>query len=64
VVETLYRHPEVLWALCPLMLYWITRVWVVSHRGLMHDDPVMFALRDRASLVIGVLGAIVIWAAT
>jgi hypothetical protein len=30
----------------------------------MHDDPVMFALRDRASLVIGVLGAIVIWAAT
>lgn len=64
VVEKLYRHPEVLWALCPLMLYWITRVWVVSHRGLMHDDPVMFALRDRASLVIGVLGAIVIWAAT
>ena len=64
VVETLYRHPEVLWALCPLMGYWVTRVWVVSHRGLMHDDPVMFALRDRASLVIGVLGAIVIWAAT
>jgi 4-hydroxybenzoate polyprenyltransferase len=64
VVENLYRQPQVLWALCPLMLYWITRVWVVSHRGQMHDDPVMFALRDRASVVIGVLAAVVVWAAT
>ncbi|MEN7530154.1 MULTISPECIES: UbiA family prenyltransferase [unclassified Cupriavidus] len=64
VVEVLYRQPQVLWALCPLMLYWITRVWVVSHRGQMHDDPVMFALRDRASVVIGVLAAVVVWAAT
>ncbi|WP_233809287.1 UbiA family prenyltransferase [Paraburkholderia sp. HP33-1] len=63
VVETLYRHPKVLWGLCPLMLYWITRVWIVSHRGEMHDDPVMFALRDRTSLLIGVLAAIVIWGA-
>lgn len=62
-VETLYHRPQVLWALCPLLLYWISRVWVYSHRGLMHDDPVMFALRDRVSLALGAMSAIVVCAA-
>jgi len=62
-VENLYRRPELLWALCPLLLYWVSRVWVLSHRGQMHDDPVMFALRDRVSLVLGALAALVIFTA-
>lgn len=56
--EVLYRHPHVLWLLCPLLLYWISRVWVVAHRGLMHDDPIVFAVTDRVSgfsLLLGVL---------
>jgi hypothetical protein len=47
--------------ICPLLLYWISRVWLLTTRGLMHDDPVVFALRDRLSLVVlGLLGLVVL----
>lgn len=58
--EALYRHQEVLWLLCPLLLYWISRVWLIAHRGGMHDDPVVFALVDRVSRVVLALCAIVV----
>lgn len=58
--EALYRHQEVLWLLCPLLLYWISRVWLIAHRGGMHDDPVVFALVDRVSRVLLALCAIVV----
>jgi len=48
-VRTLYNYPEVIWLLCPLLLYWISRIWLLTHRGMMHDDPVVFALEDRLS---------------
>ena len=54
-IEGLYRQPKVIWLLCVLMLYWISRVWMKAQRGEMHDDPVVFALKDRISLVVGVL---------
>jgi len=50
----LYSQPQLIWLACPLLLFWITRVWMLTHRGKMHDDPVVFALRDRASLAVGV----------
>jgi 4-hydroxybenzoate polyprenyltransferase len=56
----LYRRPEILWLLCVLLLYWITRIWMKTHRGKMHDDPVVFAMRDRVSLATGVLAAFVV----
>lgn len=59
-IEILYRRPQVIWILCVLMLYWISRVWMKAQRSEMHDDPVVFALRDRVSLSIGVLAAITI----
>lgn len=59
----MYRYPELIWLACPLLLYWITRVWMLTHRGLMHDDPVVFAIKDRASLVIGGLFALIFWIA-
>lgn len=58
--EALYRHQEVLWLLCPLLLYWISRVWLIAHRGGMHDDPVVFAIMDRVSRVVLALCAIVV----
>src|SRR5581483_8528657 len=58
--QQLYRHPEALWLLCPLLLYWISRVWIVCHRGAMHDDPVVFALRDRSSRWLGLLAALIV----
>ena len=51
----LYATPEALWLICPLLLYWVSRLWFKTHRGQVHDDPVVYALRDRMSLVIGVL---------
>jgi 4-hydroxybenzoate polyprenyltransferase/phosphoserine phosphatase len=63
VVE-LYQHPLLLLLICPLMLYWISRVWLLAHRGQMHTDPVVFALKDWPSYVIGALTLAVMWFAT
>ncbi|MDI1302843.1 MAG: UbiA family prenyltransferase [bacterium] len=60
----LYRHPQVIWLACPLLLFWITRVWMLTHRGQMHDDPVVFAIRDQVSLIVGVLFCVVFLVAT
>ncbi|MEW9920316.1 UbiA family prenyltransferase [Marimonas sp. MJW-29] len=48
VVE-LYSHPEALWGVCAVLLYWISRTVMVAHRGHMHDDPVVYAAKDRIS---------------
>ncbi|MCR8714947.1 UbiA family prenyltransferase [Stenotrophomonas indicatrix] len=59
----LYRSPKLLWLLCPILLYWISRMWIVSHRGDMHDDPIVFAAMDRSSqIVIGLCVLIVLLA--
>lgn len=50
-----YNRPETLWLLCPLLLYWVSRIWLVTKRGKMHEDPVTFAMRDRVSLCVVVL---------
>jgi len=60
----LYKRPEVMWLTVPVLLYWITRVWIKAHRGLMHEDPVLFAVKDRISLLSGALFLGVLWAAT
>jgi len=61
--EMLYRHPSVLWMLCPVLLYWISRAWMIAHRGLMHDDPVVFAVTDRTSQILLVLCGIIAFGA-
>jgi 4-hydroxybenzoate polyprenyltransferase len=60
-VAILYASPEMLWLLCPALLYWINRAWLIGHRGLMNDDPVVFALRDQRSYWIGILVAVVMF---
>lgn len=59
----LYAHPEIIWLAVPLLLFWISRVWMLAHRGQMNEDPLLFAVRDRASLVVGFLFALVFWSA-
>lgn len=48
----LYSNPQYLILTCPILLYWIGRVWLFGHRGLVKDDPVVFALNDRLSYVV------------
>ncbi|NDC38728.1 MAG: UbiA family prenyltransferase [Proteobacteria bacterium] len=59
-VTALYRSPGFLWLLCPVLLYWVSRVWLISHRGEMHDDPIVFALTDRVSYFVGILTVLVV----
>jgi 4-hydroxybenzoate polyprenyltransferase len=59
----LYRHPQFIWLACPLLLYWVSRAWLIAHRGSMHDDPIVFAAKDRGSWLVIALCAIVFWMA-
>jgi len=59
-VLKLYRHPELLWLACPAMLYWVTRLWFLAQRGELPDDPVRFALRDKASYAVAAFVAMVV----
>ncbi|MFZ9870691.1 MAG: hypothetical protein ACO3E0_06005, partial [Candidatus Kapaibacteriota bacterium] len=52
-------HPTRLWAMVPVLLYWISRMWLKAHRGEMHDDPIIFALRDRATYILGVIMVVI-----
>lgn len=59
----MYHYPQLIWLACPLLLFWVTRVWMLTHRGQMHDDPVVFAIKDRTSLIIGACFALIFWVA-
>ena len=63
-VLELYRRPMLLWLLFPLVLYWVTRIWVLVHRGQMSEDPIDFALRDRVTWALAGLGAAILLLAT
>jgi 4-hydroxybenzoate polyprenyltransferase/phosphoserine phosphatase len=63
-VTQLYKRPEFLWLVCPLVLYWNMRAWFIANRGEMSDDPILFALRDPASYVVGAITAVLLVCAT
>ena len=48
----MYRHPQLLWAVFALTLYWVSRIWMFAFRGQMHDDPIVFAFKDRVSSAV------------
>ncbi len=58
-VTKLYQNPEIIWCAVPVLLFWIQWMWMQAHRGNMHDDPVVFAVKDRvsfaAALLVGVI---------
>lgn len=54
-VRVLYPEPAVLWLISPILLYWISRIWLLVRRGILHEDPVLFTLSDRVSYVCGAL---------
>ena len=63
-VHRLYGHPQVLWLICPILMYWVGRALMMAERRLMDDDPIVFALRDRNSLICFVLIGFVMIAST
>ncbi len=59
-VLELYSNPEYLWLVCPVMLFWITRAWMLTYRDCMEDDPVVFAVRDLTSYIVALLIGIIL----
>jgi 4-hydroxybenzoate polyprenyltransferase len=60
-VVALYRAPLLLWLVCPLLLFWTSRMWLLAHRGEIHDDPIVATVRDPASYVLGALVGLVMY---
>ena len=63
-VKALYKYPQYIWILCPILLYWISRVWLLTHRNRMHSDPVVFAIKDRISHIMVLLSILTLWLAS
>lgn len=63
-VLLLYSSPELLWGITLVIFYWLNRMVLVTHRGLMHDDPLVYAISDRTSLICLILIAILVYGGT
>ena len=59
-VAKLYSTPQILWLLCPLLIYWITRIWFLANRGQVNHDPVVFALMDIRSYIVAMFAGIIL----
>jgi hypothetical protein len=56
-----YATPQFLWGAMAALSYWIMRMWLLTVRGLMNDDPILYAARDRVSLILaGVIAVFVV----
>ncbi len=58
-VNELYNNPFGIWLICPALIYWLSRVWLKAQRGLMLEDPLVYAFRDPASYLVGVFVLVV-----
>lgn len=62
-VRRAYSHPRYLWLVGAIFLYWLSRFWILVNRGYLHDDPLVFAFRDRASICCCIAAAGLVWMA-
>lgn len=62
-VADCYSKPSLLWLLCPVFLYWITRMWFLAGRRTLADDPVVFAATDGVSILAGIAAVLIVSAA-
>jgi 4-hydroxybenzoate polyprenyltransferase len=56
-----YQNPNLLWLACPILLYWVSKTWLMAHRGSLDDDPLIIALKDPTSYVLGTLLSVLIF---
>lgn len=55
-----YTYPELLWLLCPMLLYWISRMWLKAGRGEMYDDPLIFTIKDFGSRFVVITSVVIV----
>ena len=62
-VTALYARPQLLWAFCLLLLFWLTRLWFRAGRKIIHDDPVVETMKDPWNYVAAAAGVAILLAA-
>lgn len=62
-VNVLYQRPQMLWLVCPVLIYWLSRVVMMAHRRSMTEDPIVFAMTDRNSLLSFLIAGLAVVAA-
>jgi 4-hydroxybenzoate polyprenyltransferase len=63
-VRRFYRHPSLLWLLVPILLYWMSRLWLIANRGVLNEDPVVFATRDRVVYILAIIAIVILFFAS
>ncbi|MFM7157311.1 MAG: hypothetical protein ACKO0Y_05805, partial [Bacteroidota bacterium] len=63
-VVQLYKHPQYLWVLCPVILTWLLQLWFLAHRGKMHDDPIITMARTPMTYIVLSIIVLTVMAAT
>jgi len=59
-IISLYTHPIAIWFMLPIILFWISWVWLKATRGEMNDDPIVFAIKDKVSHLVAMLTAVIL----
>lgn len=60
-VRQLYAHPQALWLICPILMYWIGRILLLAHRRFVDEDPILFAVKDHVSVAaVAAIGLILV----
>lgn len=60
-VVTMYAHPNYLWFMLPVFIFWVSRIWILGFRGLVDSDPVLFAVRDRTTYLVAILASAILF---
>nr|WP_282563255.1 UbiA family prenyltransferase [Gymnodinialimonas phycosphaerae] len=63
MTQSKFATPWLLWGVCPLLLFWISRMVLVADRGEMHDDPMIFAVTNSTSRLVIVFCGLIVAAA-
>lgn len=61
LVNQFYNNPKLIWFLMPLLTYWLGRLWIITHRGMMNEDPLIFATKDKTSLLILAIAVVILY---
>jgi 4-hydroxybenzoate polyprenyltransferase len=61
--DRMYSRAQLIWGTCVLLLYWISHLWLMAHRGRMTDDPLVFAIKDPVSITLLSVMAVSAWLA-
>ena len=60
LITQYYSNPKIIWFLFPLLTYWLGRLWILANRGEVNEDPLIFAVKDRTSLLVAAIAAIIL----